>query len=111
MGDVLLVDWIAVLDGSGVGKKAAEELTSLWTAASGQTDAAKEQLHEQLQRRRDRLRDELVARAKPLLASLAKQKKAKLVLEKSQVAWADATVEDVTPALIAEVDRGGPLKA
>ena len=111
MADLLLVDWVAVLDGSTVGQRAAQALASIWAQAADKPDAERQKLQEQLEGRRERLRQELLARAHPVLSALAKQRKAKLVLEKNQVAWADPSVEDITALVIAEVDRAGPLKA
>jgi aspartate/methionine/tyrosine aminotransferase len=61
-----------------------------------------------LQGQRDGLRDALFARARPLLAELAKEKKAELVIDKSAVLWGGT--EDVTKVLIKKVDAGGPLE-
>ena len=63
-----------------------------------------------LQLRRDALRSALLSRAKPIIAAQAKKKSAKVVLEKASAVWFDAGVEDITAAVIKEVDAGGPLK-
>jgi Skp family chaperone for outer membrane proteins len=111
MADVLVVDMVAVLDRSAVGKRATDELSSLWRQVATQPEAAQAPAREQLERRREGLRQELLARVGPEVAALAKARKAKLVLERSQVIWADASVEDVTAEVMAGVDRAGPLKA
>ncbi len=108
MATVLVVDLALVLDQSRVGADAAKALDQDWRAGEKLGDAEKQKLLAKLQGRRDALREALVARARPLLAELAKEKKADLVLERTAVLWGAA--EDVTQALIKKVDAGGPLK-
>lgn len=108
MATVLVVDLALMLDQSRVGAEAAKALEQEWRGGEKLSDAEKQKLMGKLQGRRDALREALVARARPLLAELAKEKKADLVLERTAVLWGAA--EDVTEALIKKVDAGGPLK-
>jgi Skp family chaperone for outer membrane proteins len=110
MSTFLVVDLTALLDSSTVGAEAAKGLEKTWKDSQKLPDDEKAQLLAKLQAQRDGLREALFARARPLLAELAKEKKADLVLDKSAVLWA-AKAEDVTKALIKKVDAGGPLKA
>ena len=108
MATVLVVDLALVLDQSRVGAEAAKALESEWREGEKLGEAEKQKLLARLQSWRDALREALVARARPLLAELAREKKADLVLERTGLLWGAA--EDVTQALIKKVDAGGPLK-
>ena len=108
MATLLVVDLAAVLDTSKVGADAAKGLEKTWNEAKKLPDEQRQALLGKLQGQRDALRDALFARARPLLAELAKEKKADAVLEKSAVLWGKG--DDVTKALIKKVDAGGPLK-
>jgi len=108
MATILVVDLTALLDSSKVGAEAAKGLEKTWKEAAKLPDEEKQKLLIKLQAQRDGLREALFSRARPLLAELAKEKKADLVLEKSAVLWGGA--EDVTKALIKKVDAAGPLK-
>jgi Skp family chaperone for outer membrane proteins len=108
MATLLVVDLPALLDTSKVGADAARELEKAWNEAKSKPEEERRELLAKLQARRDGLREQLLARAKPLVAQLAKEKKADAVLEKGAVLW--STAEDITQALIARVDAGGPLK-
>lgn len=109
MTTVLVVDLAALLDTSKVGADAAKGLEKAWKEGQKLPDAEKAELLQKLQGQRDGLREALLARARPLLAELAKDEKADLVLDKGAVLW--GTAKDVTKALIKKVDAGGPLKA
>ena len=108
MSTLLIVDLAALLDTSKVGAEAAKGLEKTWNEAKKLPDEQRQALLGKLQGQRDALRDALFARARPLLAELAKEKKADAVLEKSAVLWGKG--DDVTKALIKKVDAGGPLK-
>ena len=110
MPDLLLIDLAALLDTSKVGQDAAKNLEKTWNEAKKEPEARRKELLGQLQQRRDQLRAALLSRAKPLIAAQAKKKSAKVVLEKASAVWADAAVEDITQAVIKELDQGGPLK-
>lgn len=105
---LLTLDLRALLDTTKVGAEAAKSLEKQWNDAKPKDDAAKAKLLRDLETKRDALRQQLLTRAKPIIAELAKAKKAGAVLEKSIVVWSDA--EDITAAVIAKVDAGGPLK-
>ena len=105
---LLTLDLRALLDTTKVGAEAAKALEKQWNDAKPADDAAKTKLLRDLETKRDALRTQLLARAKPVVAELAKAKKAQAVLEKSIVVWTEA--EDITAAVIAKVDAGGPLK-
>jgi hypothetical protein len=108
MATILVVDLTALLDSSKVGAEAAKGLEKTWKEGAKLADEEKQKLLIKLQGQRDGLRDALFARARPLLAELAKEKKAELVIDKSAVLWGGT--EDVTKVLIKKVDAGGPLK-
>jgi len=110
MPDLLLIDLPALLDTSKVGQDAAKNLEKAWNDSKKEPEARRKELLTQLQAKRDQLRNALLQRAKPIIAAQAKKKSAKVVLEKGTVAWFDAAVEDITQAVIKEVDAGGPLK-
>ena len=108
MSTLLIVDLAALLDTSKVGAEAAKGLEKTWNDAKQLPDEERQALLGKLQGQRDALREALFARARPLLAELAKEKKADAVLDKSAVLWGKG--EDVTKALMKKVDAGGPLK-
>jgi len=108
MATILVVDLTALLDSSKVGAEAAKGLEKTWKAGAKLPDEEKQKLLIKLQGQRDGLRDALFAWARPLLAELAKEKKAELVIDKSAVLWGGT--EDVTKVLIKKVDAGGPLE-
>lgn len=108
MSTLLVVDLPTLLDTSKVGADAAKELEKAWVEAKSKPEDERRELLSKLQARRDGLRDQLLARARPVVEQLAKEKKADAVLEKSAVLWSHA--EDITQAVIARVDAGGPLK-
>lgn len=105
---LLTLDLRALLDTTKVGADAAKALEKAWNDAKPKDDAAKQKLLRELEVKRDGLRGQLLTRAKPVIAELAKKKGAQAVLEKSIVVWTEA--EDITAAVIAKVDAGGPLK-
>ncbi len=108
MATFLVVDLPALLDSSKVGAEAAKGLEKTWKGSQKLPDEERAELLKKLQAQRDGLREALFARARPLLAELAKEKKAEMVFDKAAVLFGDA--EDVTRALIKKVDAGGPLK-
>ena len=108
MATVLVVDLTSLLDTSKVGAEAAKGLEKAWKEGAKLPDEEKQKLLVKLQAQRDSLREALFARARPLLAEIAKEKKADLVLDRSAVLW--GTADDVTKALIKKVDAAGPLK-
>lgn len=108
MATILVVDLTAVLDSSKVGAEAAKGLEKAWKEGAKLPDDEKQKLLVKLQGQRDGLREALFARARPLLAEIAKEKKADLVIDKGAVLWGGS--EDVTKALIKKVDAGGSLK-
>jgi len=110
MPDLLLIDLPALLDTSKVGQEAAKTLEKTWNDAKKDSEAKRKELLGQLQQKRDALRSALLSRARPIIAAQAKKKSAKVVLEKGSAVWFDTGVEDITQAVIKEVDAGGPLK-
>ena len=108
MATLLVVDLTALLDSSKVGAEAAKGLEKTWNEAKKLPDEERQALLGKLQNQRDALREALFARARPLLAEIAKEKKADAVLDKSAVLWGKG--DDVTKALIKKGDAGGPLK-
>lgn len=108
MATLLVVDLTALLDSSKVGAEAAKGLEKTWNAAKKLPEEERQALLAKLQDQRDALREALFARARPLLAEIAREKKADAVLDRSAVLW--GTGDDVTKALIKKVDAGGPLK-
>jgi len=107
MTTILTVDLAAVLDKSRVGAEASAALEKAWAEAKAQPEEKRRALLEQLQARRDELRTKLLERARPALVLLAQERKATMVLEAGAVLWSQA--EDLTAAVIARVDLGGPL--
>ena len=108
MATLLVVDLAALLDTSKVGAEAAKGLEKTWNDAKKLPEDERQALLGKLQGQRDALREALFARARPLLAEIAKEKKADAVLDKSAVLWGKG--DDVTKALIKKVDAQGPLK-
>jgi Skp family chaperone for outer membrane proteins len=104
-----IIDTAALLDSSKVGAEAAKALEKAWTEAKAQPDDKKRELLAQLEQKRAALRQQLIDRARPLIAELAKKKTLDVVLEKGAIVW--STGEDLTKDVIAKVDAGGPLKA
>lgn len=107
MATVLVVDLTALLDSSKVGAEAAKGLEKTWKESQKLPENERAELLKKLQAQRDSLREALFARARPLLAEIAKEEKADLVLDRSAVLW--GTAKDVTKALIKKVDAGGKL--
>jgi Skp family chaperone for outer membrane proteins len=107
MTTILTVDLPAVLDKSRLGADASKALEKAWADAKSQSEEAKRALLVELEKKRDTLREKLLARARPIIAELGKQKGAAAVLEKGSVAWANG--EDITQAVIAKLDAGAPL--
>ncbi len=105
---LLTLDLRNLLDTCKVGSEAAKSLEKAWNETKPADDAARTRLLRELEGKRDGLRTQLLARAKPVIAELAKAKKASAVLEKGTVLWTEA--EDITAQVIARVDAGGPLK-
>ncbi len=105
---LLTLDLRFLLDSCKVGLEAAKGLEKAWNEAKPADDAAKQALLRELEGKRDGLRGLLLARAKPVIAELAKKKGAAAVLEKSVVIWGES--EDITAQVIAKVDAAGPLK-
>ncbi|MHB8877113.1 MAG: OmpH family outer membrane protein [Myxococcaceae bacterium] len=133
MADYLVIDLTALLDKSKVGAESAKHLEATWTEsqvrhqklkeqAKGATgpalkavqqqvsDFERESLHT-LEQKRASLRDKLIERARPVVRELATAAGAKLVLEKSAVAYLADDKLDITAQVIAKVDAQGPLKA
>lgn len=107
MPDLLTLDSKAVLDQSEVGKTAAAELEQRWSKVNPKDDAARSLALQELEQKRFLLRRALLERARPIIESLAKKKKARWVMETQAVLWGDR--EDITKAVISEVDAQGPL--
>jgi Skp family chaperone for outer membrane proteins len=105
---LLTLDLRSLLDSCKVGIEAAKGLEKAWNEAKPADDAAKTKLLRELESKRDTLRTALLARAKPVIAELAKKKGAAAVLEKGTVLWSES--EDITAQVAAKVDAGGPLK-
>lgn len=108
MATIALLDTPQLLDKSKVGLEAAKGLEKTWAEAKAQPEDKKRELLNQLEQKRNALRKQLMDRATPIIAELAKAKKLDAVLEKGAVIWSNA--EDLTDAVIAKVDAGGPLK-
>jgi Skp family chaperone for outer membrane proteins len=107
MTTILTVDLPAVLDRSRIGADASKALEKSWADAKAQSEDAKRTLLVELEQKRDALREKLLVRIRPIIAELGKQKGAAAVLEKGGVAWANG--DDITAAVIAKLDAGGPL--
>lgn len=108
MATIALLDTPQLLDKSKVGLEAAKALEKTWVEAKAQPEDKKRELLNQLELKRNDLRKQLIERAGPIIAELAKAKKLDAVLEKGAVIW--STAEDLTNAVIAKVDAAGPLK-
>lgn len=108
MATIGIIDTAQLLDSSKVGADAAKALEKTWAEAKSQPDDKKREVLAQLEQKRASLRQQVIDRAKPVIAELAKQKKLDVVLEKGAVVW--STGEDLTKEVIAKVDAGGPLK-
>jgi Skp family chaperone for outer membrane proteins len=108
MATIALLDTPQLLDKSKVGLEAAKALEKTWAEAKAQPEDKKRELLNQLELKRSDLRKQLMDRAGPIIAELAKAKKLDAVLEKGAVIW--STAEDLTSAVIAKVDAAGPLK-
>ncbi|MCA2981115.1 MAG: OmpH family outer membrane protein [Myxococcaceae bacterium] len=108
MATIGLLDTTALLDTSKVGAEAAKALEKAWADAKAQPEDKKRELLAQLEQRRAALRQQLIDRARPVIAELAKKKALHVVLERGAVVW--STGEDLTAEVIAGVDAGGPLK-
>jgi Skp family chaperone for outer membrane proteins len=98
MPDLLTLDTRAILDTSEVGRAAAATLEKDW---------AKHQDPKELESKRALLRKALLERARMVVEGIAKKKKAKWVMEAGAVIWGER--DDITKAVIAEVDAQGPL--
>lgn len=107
MPDLLTLDTQALLDQSEVGKTAALELEKLWSKVRDQPEPAKALAYKDLESKRFYLRKALLERARMVVEQLAKKKKAKWVMESHAVLWGER--DDITQAVIAEVDAQGPL--
>lgn len=105
---LLTIDTAQLLDSSTAGSAAAKVLTDRWEAAASKSAAEKQALLAELQVLRDSLRRQLLERAQPVIAEIAKKKKATAVLDKAAVVF--GTLEDITDAVMARVDAQGPLK-
>lgn len=103
---VLIVDINRVLEESEVGRTATEVLEAKWKKGSKGPRA--ETLKRDLEKQRAGLREKLLARVRPALAALVKERGAQVVLPAHSVV-AHAAEVDVTEAVIAAVDAGGPL--
>jgi len=108
MPDLLTLDVRALLDSSEVGKHAAAALAKLWEPVKDQEPSLQSQVLKDLEFKRAWLRKALLERARPVVESLAKKKKARWVLESGAVLWGDR--EDITKAVVAEIDAQGPLQ-
>lgn len=106
---LLVLDLSAVLDKSKVGADAAKSLEKRWAEAKALPEAKQRKLLDELEQKRAALRRQVLDRARPAVAELAKKKGAAAVLEKGAVLWTEA--EDITAQVIAKVDAGGALKA
>ena len=133
MAEYLVLDTTALLDKSKVGAEAAKHLEQTWTEsqtrhlkmkeqAKGATGPALKAVQQQvsdfereslasLEQKRAQLREKLIERARPIVRELTKTAGAKLVLEKSAVAYLADEKLDITAQVIAKVDALGPLKA
>lgn len=133
MAEYLVIDSTALLDKSKVGAEAAKHLEQTWTEsqarhqklkeqAKGATGPALKAVQQQvadferesltaLEHKRASLREKLIERARPLLKELAAAAGAKMVLERSAVAFLADDKLDITAQVIAKVDALGPLKA
>lgn len=126
----LVIDMRRLLDESAVGSAAAEALAARFDAARAQHAGMKEQARrvsgaaqaklleeatsfeeevtQQLEDERERLREQLLARANPIIRRLATERGAGLVLERAAVVMFDAST-DITAVVVEEVDAEGPL--
>lgn len=104
-----ILDTVQLLDSSKVGAEAAKSLEKTWAEAKSQPEEKKRELLAQLENKRAALRQQVLDRARPIVAELAKQKKLEVVLEKGAVVWSSGV--DLTAEVIAKVDAQGPLKS
>lgn len=129
--DYLIMDMRHLLDSSAVGQNAARSLEQKFQADKARYDemmqkvsraagAQKEKLQQEasrfeaesinaLERDRARLRESLLARAAPILARLAAERGAQVVLDRSAVVFFQADA-DITDIVVQEVDAGGALQ-
>lgn len=104
----LVIDLVTLLDRSIAGADATKALERQWKAVKDAPEDQQRELLGRLEQKRDGLRKQLLDRARPIIAELAKKKGAQVVLEKSAVVWTEA--EDITTEASARVDALGPLK-
>src|SRR5688500_5260305 len=116
MPDYLVLDVRALLDRSQVGVTAAKALEDQWAKAQARVQAMKGQVSQrqvedadkqsraELEQTRAALRDKLLARATPIVKSLAEQRGAKLVLERGSIVLSLGDVVDITGEVIQAVD-------
>ncbi|MBI3182731.1 MAG: OmpH family outer membrane protein [Myxococcales bacterium] len=107
---LLQLDLASLLDASKVGRDAARALENEWSITEGMPEDRRGEVLANLREKRDALRSALLARAGPIVAELAKKRGASAVLERGSLVWAAEKVEDITAAVIKEVDAQGPLK-
>lgn len=120
--DYLVVDITRILDESAAGRKAAEELSKRWDLAQSEFqqlleraqagdqeagDRAAEleaKVPNEIERRRDDLRRQLIERIKPIIAAIAQTKGTSLVLRSDQTLAFEPEAE-ITNQVLDELDR------
>jgi Skp family chaperone for outer membrane proteins len=107
MAELLVLDTKALLDASEVGRAAAQALEAQWLKVKDKDEAARALALQELEGKRTLLRKALLERARMIVEGLAKKKKAKWVMEAQAVLWGER--DDITKAVIAELDAMGPL--
>ena len=120
--DYLVVDIARILDESAAGRKASGELSKRWDLAqsefqqlleraqAGDQEAAdraaelEAKVPNEIERRRDDLRRQLIERIKPIIATIAQTKGISLVLRSDQTLAFEPEAE-ITNQVLDELDR------
>ena len=119
--DYLVVDIARILDESTAGRRASEELSKRWELAQrefqqlleraqdGDQDAAERaseleaKVPDEIERRREDLRRQLIERIKPIIAAIADSKGTTLVLRTDQTLAYDPQAE-ITDQILKELE-------
>ena len=117
----LVVDIARILDESATGRKASEELSKRWElaqqefqqlleraqagdqAAGERASELEARVPDEIERRRDDLRRQLIERVKPIIAEIAQTQGTTLVLRADQTLAYDPEAE-ITDQILAELD-------
>ena len=114
--NILVLDMRRILDDSNAGRAAAQQLQARVLAARAEVEAAAKagklddaraleaKLGSTLDALRNELRDQVSARAQPIVQRLTRERQAQMVLERSAVLACDPAL-DITDIVMAEIDR------